>query len=75
MAVPMSIETDTGTPQPGSPVVLFQTRIAGGALLGILKHQYAVSPDGQRFLMSVDSGETSSSSIAVLLNWRPLAPR
>jgi Tol biopolymer transport system component len=52
------------------PAVLFQTRLAGGALPGILKQQYTVAPDG-RFLMNVETGDASAAPITLVLNWSP----
>jgi Tol biopolymer transport system component len=68
MAVPVSRPTidtiDTGTPIP-----LFQTRL-GNVLETALTQQYVASADGQRFLVSTVS-QASTSSINVILNWRP----
>ena len=35
------------------------------------RQQYAVSPDGQSFVMHSVVGEASSSPITVILNWKP----
>jgi hypothetical protein len=38
-----------------------------------LRQSYAVSPDGQRFLLQVPSA-SSSSTLTVVLNWPGLLP-
>ena len=38
-------------------------------LRGAPKHQYAVAPDGQRFLMVVSADETIASPITIVQNW------
>ena len=44
MAAPITV---TGaTIQPGTPVVLFPTRIVGGGVDSALGHQYGVAPTG-----------------------------
>ena len=35
------------------------------------RQQYAVSPDGQSFVMNSVVGEASASPITVILNWKP----
>jgi hypothetical protein len=51
-------------------VALFPTAIAGGPTPGTNNHQYAVSPDGQRFLVNVATDE-ASTPITLILNWHP----
>jgi hypothetical protein len=46
------------------PVSIFTGHFSGGGT------QYAVSSDGQRFLMLVDQ-PASSSPITLILNWKP----
>ena len=60
------------TLEPGTPVPLFQTRIAGPLGLGH-RFPYAVSRDGQRFLMYVEETGTTPA-ITVILNWLSLLP-
>ena len=67
MAVPIQMTQQTITA--GVPTPLFATRI-GGAIPGLLAHQYAVAADGQRFLMNTIS-EIRTPSITVILNWKP----
>jgi hypothetical protein len=64
MAVPVNAGA---TFEAGVPKPLFQT-IFVGAPTGGFQH-YAVSADGQRFLMNVPTGEGSASPITVILNW------
>jgi Tol biopolymer transport system component len=54
----------------GPPKALFDPYMLGGArtMLGF-RHQYDVSPDGQRFLINVPVAEESSSPITLVLNW------
>ena len=54
-----------------TPAVLFPVRIAGGPLPGVNKQQYAVSSDGQRFLVNLAADESATSPITLILNWHP----
>lgn len=78
MAVPVRVGTDGRTFNPGSPVALFQTRLATGANVGIggfaSAPQYAVAADG-RFLMNVVASDAAISPITLILNWPALLPR
>jgi hypothetical protein len=56
---------------PGTPSLLFRARIVGGAVKGVNRQQYVVSPDGQRFLINTPTKEATTSSIALILNWKP----
>jgi serine/threonine protein kinase len=73
MAVSIGLKEGRDTPDLGTPVALFQTRIWGGPILapGPVRHQYAVAPDGQRFLINVVTEEAVSSPISLILNWKP----
>jgi Tol biopolymer transport system component len=66
MTVPIKLSTPQAA-EAGTPVPLFVTHI-GGAVQSPLKHQYIVSPDGQRFLMSTVSEE--ATPITMILNWK-----
>jgi hypothetical protein len=57
------------TLEAGAPVTLFQTRIVGGGTIGRQKQQYAVTPDGQRFLINTIANASTSSSITIVTNW------
>ena len=72
MAVPIQLDAAKRTIESGTPVPLFMTRI-GGAVLPIARQQYLVSPDGQRFLMNVISGQESTQPITLVLNAKALA--
>jgi Tol biopolymer transport system component len=56
------------TLEAGAPVALFQTRIVGGGT-AISKQQYAVAPDGQRFLINITADESTASPITIVTNW------
>jgi hypothetical protein len=70
MSVPLKITA--GKVEPGTPVPLFQTRVAGPLGTGH-RFPYAVSRDGQRFLMYVEE-PGASAAITVILNWPSLLP-
>ena len=69
MAVP--IDTSRGF-HAGTPIRLFQTRIAGPLGSG-QRFPYAVSRDGKRFLMYVSDARAAPASIDVIVNWPSLA--
>ena len=69
MAVPIRTSSDGKTIEAGTPLPLFGTHV-GGAVQGIFRPQYMLSPDGQRFLMSTVA-EEAASPITVILNWHP----
>lgn len=77
MAVPVRGASDGRTFSPGSPVALFQTRLATGANVGVggfaSAPQYAVAADG-RFLINVVASEVAVSPITLILNWTALLP-
>jgi hypothetical protein len=50
--------------------MLFQTRIVGGGVSSINKHQYAVSADG-RFLINTPVEDSNTAPITLILNWNP----
>ena len=68
MAVP--IQAAGQTLEAGAPVALFQTRIVGGrAGIASQAQQYAVAPDGQRFLINIIADESTTSPITIVTNW------
>jgi len=74
MAVPIAEDTF----EAGTPRTLFKTRIAGvNSLIRPLNlTNYAVTGDGQRFLITSEVDDSPPSSITVLSNWpAALAPR
>jgi Tol biopolymer transport system component len=62
MAVEMTVGT---TIEPGIPRPLFQTRLTPSAITD----QYAVTADGQRFLVLTPVGDASETPITVVFNW------
>ena len=64
MAVPVETEP---TFTPGSPELLFEL----GAYMDHFGRNYAMTPDGERFLMIKEGGgdETSSTELILVLNW------
>ncbi len=64
VAVP--VVTDKGSFEAGVPKKLFNQRINGA---GQIQHRYAVSTDGQRFLVNIPLSDQSTSSTLVTLNW------
>jgi len=55
----------------GTAQALFAPPIAGGALNGLFKQNYSVSPDGQRFLINIVVEESAASPINIIYNWKP----
>ena len=53
----------------GTPTPLFETRIVYGGTTVRQKHQYAVAPNGRRFLINVIADEDTISPITVVTNW------
>jgi Tol biopolymer transport system component len=71
MAVPISVAANGQTLEPGQPTALFTTRIAFGPLPGARRQQYAVSSDGQRFLVTTLPQDAAPPPITLILNWHP----
>jgi Tol biopolymer transport system component len=63
MAVPMS---GAAAMEPGIATTLFRTPVP---VVNAVTNQYAVSADGQRFLLAVPSGNGGQMPITVTLNW------
>jgi serine/threonine protein kinase len=74
MSVSVETTTDSQTFKAGPPVELFATHIVE-VTPSAQRQQYAVSPDGQRFLMNVPTESASVSPITVVLNWNPAAKK
>jgi serine/threonine protein kinase/Tol biopolymer transport system component len=73
--VAVSIAAHRDTLEIGPPRPLFATQ-AAGLTLGILGgQQYAVTRDGQRFLVNEPVQEESTTSIIVVVNWRAALTR
>ena len=65
--MPIHFTSNGDAVEAGVPVPLFATHV-GGAVRGLDKQQYVVSPDGQRFLMNMLI-EEAAPPITVILNW------
>ena len=58
----------------GTPLSLFPARLEDGVTLVTASHQYAVSSDGQRFLINMRTEPPVSSPVTLILNWKPEKP-
>ncbi|MBN2317983.1 MAG: hypothetical protein JXR49_02855 [Acidobacteria bacterium] len=67
MAVDIDLESKT---EPGKPKELFDTELIVESGMGT--DQYAVTPDGRRFLILKPVTESASIPITVVLNWTSL---
>ena len=65
MVVPITISG--ATINPGKPVALFSTHIAGQPF----KSQYAAAKDGRFLLNNRHVSEASASPITLIFNWKP----
>ena len=66
MSVPIRFASNGHALEPGVPVPLFDAHL--NALHAFPRHEYAVSHDGQRFLINVE--EPSTTPVTVILNWK-----
>src|SRR5262249_55716990 len=72
MAAPVKLSPDGQSLETSTPVALFPFRIAGGPVPPFQnKQQYAVSSDGQRFLVNLAADEGAASPITLIYNWHP----
>ena len=71
MAASVKLSADGQSLEVGTATSLFPVRIAGGPVPGLNTQQYAVSPDGQRFLVNLDVDEGATSPITIIYNWKP----
>jgi len=71
MAAPVKLSPDGQSLETDTPTALFPVRIAGGPVSAFNKQQYAVSSDGQRFLVNLAVDKGAASPITVILNWKP----
>lgn len=69
-AVPISFSADGETAEPGRPEPLFATDV-GSSAPNTNRQQYAVSPDGQSFVLNSALDTARTSPITVILNWKP----
>jgi Tol biopolymer transport system component len=70
MSVPIEVAADGQSIIPGAPVPLFPTSV-GRVLRGNPGAQYVVSAQGTRFLLNNLVTEKTSTTIQVIVNWRP----
>ena len=71
MAVPLRLDSDTGTIDAGVAVPLFRPHVVGGPVRAVNRQQYVVSSDGQRFLINTATNEVPPAPITLILNWKP----
>jgi hypothetical protein len=71
VTVPIVMNSRRQPPQVSAPVTLFKTQISGGAVPGANRQHNDVSPDGQRFLMSLSVVDAGIPPISIVLNWKP----
>jgi eukaryotic-like serine/threonine-protein kinase len=69
MAVPIRLDAEHQMLAADAPIPLFMTHV--GAAANVLRQQYVVSPDGQRFLMNTIKEDASTSPITIVQNWKP----
>lgn len=67
----VAVQAATGRLRATAPRALFTANVEPG---GTIRNQYAVSPDGQRFLI-VSAVNARASPIVAVLNWRSLIKR
>lgn len=67
----VDVRTVGGRVELGTPHALFATGL-GGSLIDP-RNQYAVTRDGQRFLVNLSAEDENAAPITVLMNWG--APR
>jgi len=72
----MSVPIESLAPfRAGTPTRLFTLGLDSSvARTRVRNTVYDVSPDGQRFLVSVPTGQPASSQITVVLNWQAILP-
>jgi eukaryotic-like serine/threonine-protein kinase len=69
----VAVEVNAGSSfEPGARKVLFQTRVSG---LVNARNHYAVTKDGQRFLINALVQDATSQPYNVMLNWIQTLPR
>ena len=75
MSVPVKLSPDGQSVETGTPAILFPVRIAGGPLPNAARQQYAVSSDGQRFLVNLVADENAAPPITLIYHWKPQAAK
>ena len=72
MSVAIRLDSSKGAVEHiGPPAPLFMTRVGGAVQQGGFPTQYAVSADGQRFLMKTVRNGLTTSPLTLILNWKP----
>ncbi len=69
-AVPIRLGSSMQAPDVGRPVALFAPPLGSAVQQGDDRHQYMLSPDGQRILIATVA-EGLTAPISIILNWRP----
>jgi Tol biopolymer transport system component len=72
-AVSFAVNATAASPSTGTPIALFPARIVS-AQGGLLRHQYAVTADGQRFLLNAVAEDAANAPVTVVANWPGFAP-
>ena len=72
LAAPITVAGSTLTP--GTPAVLFQTKIVGGGGDSGLGRQYDVTRDG-RFLINTVLDDAVATPITLIQHWQPDAKK
>jgi Tol biopolymer transport system component len=67
MAAPIHVAGQTLSV--GAPVQLFQSRIPRGGYMDVMRIQYALSRDGERFLVNTNAENGTPSPITIVTNW------
>jgi Tol biopolymer transport system component len=71
MSVPILVDKESF--DSGRAIPLFRANILGAPYQnGIVRNEYAVTPDGQRFLLNEPVEGSAAYAIRVLVNWRSL---
>jgi hypothetical protein len=70
MSVPIQPASKDTSFEAGEPQPLFPTHVGGAEQGGPATQQYAVSTDGQRFLMNTIVTDVNASPISVIMNWQ-----
>jgi Tol biopolymer transport system component len=69
----VSVTVTDGAFEAGRPTPLFRTTVLGAPYQnGFVRNEYAVTRDGQRFLINEPIGGSAAYAIRVLVNWRSL---
>jgi len=71
MAAPVKSSSEGQSVEIGTPAALFSVRVPNVLPFGASRQQYAVSSDGQRFLVNVSADEGAASPITLIYNWKP----